>query len=471
MAVPSDGGSESKLTGYSLEPPYPQNNLVKDPGTDEVLMSHLTKHGGVLARQSLGGGAAQTVVGDSQLISDFESRPTARSSASRASRRPATAFAGDLTNNSAVQEGPWDSTLLRYSNTGSGLLEGGCMDERPELCGLVEHELEDDGADIEDGDERMMLRWQDQFDVIGGAAVPARSGFDVQPQTAGDLIPGFSLDHELRLGRAAADLPFPELDRMQLQADGLTNSPACPSAGPTGKVMETALGSDIYKSVADHVREKYEDRGTLFGWDWRKRPQETFEELDQAIDTALARDGPWQNQKAGRVTLWGHSYGGLLIRSYIDDRARAARVARVLTAGTPYWGAPKSVFPLAFGIESPLFSPMDALIDNARMQHLSRNLAGLDQLYPSDHFPGWLTVTGSVRGRTAWGRTCGRSAATSTSSGRRAATTRPSTTGSTTSTADRRARARLHGPGDDPKRRVREQARRQRRRARALRQR
>ena len=195
------------------------------------------------------------------------------------------------------------------------------------------------------------------------------------------------------------DLPFPELDRMQLQADGLTNSPACPSAGPTGKVMETALGSDIYKSVADHVREKYEDRGTLFGWDWRKRPQETFEKLDQAIDTALARDGPWQNQKAGRVTLWGHSYGGLLIRSYIDDRARAARVARVLTAGTPYWGAPKSVFPLAFGIESPLFSPMDAVIDNARMQHLSRNLAGLYQLYPSDHFPGWLTVDGVGQGQ------------------------------------------------------------------------
>ena len=131
--VPSDGGPESKLTGYSLEPPYPQNNLVKIPGTDEVLMSYLTKNGGVLARQSLGGGAAQTVVGDSQLISDFDVSPDGtKFGFTRVTQAGPIAFAGDLTNNSAVQEGPWDSTLLRYSNTGSGLLEGGCMDERPE---------------------------------------------------------------------------------------------------------------------------------------------------------------------------------------------------------------------------------------------------------------------------------------------------------------------------------------------------
>ena len=62
-------------------------------------------------------------------------------------------------------------------------------------------------------------------------------------------------------------------------------------------------------------------------------------------------------------------------------------MARVLTAGTPYWGAPKSVFPLTFGIESPVFSAMDLFINNDRLKLLARNLAGLYQLYPSDHHP------------------------------------------------------------------------------------
>ena len=50
--------------------------------------------------------------------------------------------------------------------------------------------------------------------------------------------------------------------------------------------------------------------------------------------------------------LWGHSYGGLFIRAFIEGSG-GDRVARVLTAGTPYWGSPKSFFPLAFGVESP----------------------------------------------------------------------------------------------------------------------
>ena len=51
--------------------------------------------------------------------------------------------------------------------------------------------------------------------------------------------------------------------------------------------METALGSDVYESVANYVRSEFGERGTLFGWDWRKRPQPSFPKLDTAIDDAL----------------------------------------------------------------------------------------------------------------------------------------------------------------------------------------
>ena len=55
------------------------------------------------------------------------------------------------------------------------------------------------------------------------------------------------------------------------------------------------------------------------------------------------------------MVLWGHSYGGLFIRAFIEGSG-GDRVARVLTAGTPYWGSPKSFFPLAFGVEAPTWS-------------------------------------------------------------------------------------------------------------------
>ena len=87
------------------------------------------------------------------------------------------------------------------------------------------------------------------------------------------------------------------------------------------------LGSDVYKSVADHVREKFERPRDAVRLGLAQAPAGVFEKLDQAISDALARDGPWVGQQAGRVTLWGHSYGGLLIRSYIDE-ARAARAWR-----------------------------------------------------------------------------------------------------------------------------------------------
>ena len=78
-------------------------------------------------------------------------------------------------------------------------------------------------------------------------------------------------------------MPFPDLLPMRLTDDGLGQRRLPGRRGRTARWWRPVLGSDIYKSVADHVRAKFGDRGTLFAWDWRKRPQESFEKLDQAI--------------------------------------------------------------------------------------------------------------------------------------------------------------------------------------------
>jgi hypothetical protein len=92
-----------------------------------------------------------------------------------------------------------------------------------------------------------------------------------------------------------------------------------------------------------------------------------------------------------------HSMGGLVVRWYIDDATRAAKVARALTVATPYLGSPKTIFPLAAGIETPQFSTMDALMSNAGLQALAKNLQGLYFLYPTAAYGGWLSVEGAAQ--------------------------------------------------------------------------
>jgi pimeloyl-ACP methyl ester carboxylesterase len=135
---------------------------------------------------------------------------------------------------------------------------------------------------------------------------------------------------------------------------------------------------------------------TLFGWDWRKETLASLDPLDRAIIDALETDGPWKQQSAKRVVLVGHSYGGLLMTRYVRDKPE--RVARTLTIGTPYWGAPKSIFPLAFGFETPGFSMLDLVLDPTALRQLAINLAGLYDLYPSGPFGPWLTVDGRAYG-------------------------------------------------------------------------
>ena len=77
-------------------------------------------------------------------------------------------------------------------------------------------------------------------------------------------------------------------------------------------------------------------------------------ELPPGLDTCPRPPHP-------QVVLLGHGLGGLLARAYIDDPARAAKVSRVLTLGTPYRGTPRAMLPLAAGIAAPGPAGLDPL--------------------------------------------------------------------------------------------------------------
>jgi hypothetical protein len=401
--VAQNGGTPVQVTTLLPETGQRIWSGVWIKGTTDLVVSYL---GGAGLTPSLGrvssiaGNPTSLVSTATQVITDYDVSPdgtkllyaTLDAGGVAAHIKP---FGGGAT----VDAGGGFGAVVRFANTGDGLLHSDCTERTPSLCGLLNRLTPDSGADIQSEEpDRLALAFDEAVPGNGGA--PARSGLDVQPQELPVIfLPGF-LGSRITCGAKEEwpRLPFPDLTPMSLNADGATDVGAC---RPTA-VLETALGSDVYETVANYVRSEYGARGTLFGWDWRKRPQPQFTKLEEAIDTALDRPGPWKQQKAGRVVLWGHSYGGLFIRAFIEGSG-GDRVARVLTAGTPYWGSPKSFFPLAFGVESPAWSTLDAIINNKRLKDFAKNLSGLYNLYPSARFPAWLTLGGALQNQAGVG--------------------------------------------------------------------
>lgn len=204
------------------------------------------------------------------------------------------------------------------------------------------------------------------------------------------------------------DVPRSEVSSMRLDTDGVTNlsrakggTECTENAGPNGKLVETVVGADIYGHSVSHLRGLAAARRFhAIAWDWRKDPASQTDELDAVIDRLLC-DGEETCEKtvAEKVVLVAHSQGGLLSRQYIADPARARKVRRLVTVGTPTWGSPKASFPVVAGIETPLVSPMDAFLDDDELKELMRNLSGGLALLPAPGYGPWLTVPQHAAGQ------------------------------------------------------------------------
>ena len=87
------------------------------------------------------------------------------------------------------------------------------------------------------------------------------------------------------------------------------------------------------------------------------------------------------------------------MRHYIETPAQADKVPRMVTVGTPYWGSPKTIFPLAAGEEAPMLGPMDVLMSNSGLKAASRTFPGHFSLVPAFGYGPWLSVAGMNGGR------------------------------------------------------------------------
>ena len=294
-----------------------------------------------------------------------------------------------LSDNHVLQSFPGlGSTNSRFSPDGSNLLtQETCGTGVGATCTLVSHLLDDPDADIPD--------YVPREKVLGTVH---RREVDVQPQTQPIIfVHGFAGSF-LACSNDELWPPTPfsgeDLLDMRLAEDGVSRHPDACDAQPTG-IIDSAYGTTpIYETALDYLNEVRPDDHHVYVWDWRKDPRTQMLGLNTMVNDAL--QGELQKkQGVTKVVLMAHSMGGLVVRKYIDDPGFAKKVSRVVTIGTPYWGSPKALLPLALGITAPGGAdPLDHLLADSALREMFRNLTGGYFLYPSEKFGPWLSVDG-----------------------------------------------------------------------------
>ena len=187
------------------------------------------------------------------------------------------------------------------------------------------------------------------------------------------------------------------LDVLKLGSDAKT---PIDGAWVPGKVIEkiSLIGKFTDQHIYDFLKQYllslgYEENKNLFlfGYDWRRdvgtggwenaitdeRKKPTIQRLDTLISSL-----------SEKPILLSHSLGGFVARQYILDSNRAAKVAKVITLGTPWQGVPGAFALLHYGrTEIPKMSP-------AKAQDLAANFASVYEILPTEkyftHYPSFF---------------------------------------------------------------------------------
>jgi len=140
----------------------------------------------------------------------------------------------------------------------------------------------------------------------------------------------------------------------------------------------------IYESIVEELRSEATEQSYVFTYDWRKDNRLAAEKLGEFIQQVLERARI--HTKAGqsapdKVTLVGHSMGGLVIKWFmlkVLTKAERSLVDNIITIATPYRGSLKAVEAILPGARR--FFGMEA---QKNMRKASRTLPGVYQLLPT----------------------------------------------------------------------------------------
>ncbi len=174
--------------------------------------------------------------------------------------------------------------------------------------------------------------------------------------------------------------------RASLHPDNLRYEAAEPALVRPGQIYEIA-----YRELVAELRHNLSARADApvpvypFAYDWRQPLESTQERLADFIDevierTSLLRHYAKSDYGKGvraRVTLLGHSMGGLVIAGYLADHG-AAKVGKVATIATPFQGSCESVIKVTTGTANLGSTP-----PSSREREAARVTPALYYLLPS----------------------------------------------------------------------------------------
>jgi len=140
----------------------------------------------------------------------------------------------------------------------------------------------------------------------------------------------------------------------------------------------------IYSDLIDEIREEMGEGkyAYVFTYDWRKDNRIAAKELAAFIDRVLTIANTHQKGRDKstfrKVTLIGHSMGGLVIKWCSSFFIPPERIEKIITIATPYRGSLKAIEAILPGARN-LFGAEH----KKSMRHASRTLPGVYQLLPS----------------------------------------------------------------------------------------
>jgi len=173
--------------------------------------------------------------------------------------------------------------------------------------------------------------------------------------------------------------------RVALHPDNPRYEALEPARVQASGIFEIAY-KELIQELRYNLREKEDQPVPVypFAYDWRQ-PLEAIEaQLADFVEEVIERTKLLSNYAntdfvdAPKVNLVGHSMGGLIITGYLESKGKAARVAKVVTMGTPYHGSFEAVIKIATGTAN-----LGSLESSSREREAARLTPSLYYLLPS----------------------------------------------------------------------------------------
>ncbi len=134
---------------------------------------------------------------------------------------------------------------------------------------------------------------------------------------------------------------------------------------------------DVMQGLIDELRTAGYEEGQnlfIFPYDWREHISESAQSLNEFINNNILGQQ--------KIDIIAHSMGGLVIKKYLLDFGNE-KIDKLIFAGTPHTGSPKSAKTLIFG--DPLV-PYIPVINYSTIKEIARNMPAIYELLPDENY-------------------------------------------------------------------------------------